>query len=566
MSTPGSTGRLGPVFAGIWLFFLLNPLLEGWAHRDELRGVRRHGQHARVRGASTCRCGCGPAPTASGSSTPRRSAGPLPYLGALVGLGALTVACVGEPGMACVVYISVACVMVFPFRVAAPIVAALVVGTIALGAREDWGSQVGTAFGIMAAVGGGLRPTRGDDPQHRPRQRPAENARLAVDNERTRFARDLHDILGHSLTVITVKAELAQKLLDVDVDRARAEIADLERLSRDALTDVRRAVEGYRDITLPGELVRARVALRAAEIDADLPNSTDDVPSELRELFAWTVREGVTNVIRHSGARHCEVRLTADQRRGARRRPRDPLADAARARGWPGCASGPADVGATVVTRELSPGFSLSVVRLVTIRLLLADDQALVRGALSALLSLESDLEVVAEVGTGDAVVPAVLEHHPDVALLDVEMPGLDGIAATAEVRRASPRHPGADRDDVRPAGLPAPRAAGRRRRVRRQGHPGGPAGRRRTPRARRPPRRRPGAGHRLARGRRVTADPAGDRGAARRPGRLVGGRDRPEAVPLRGHGPQPPLLGDRQDRRLNRAEAVITADGNGWL
>ncbi|MDX6359852.1 MAG: two-component system, NarL family, response regulator DesR, partial [Nocardioidaceae bacterium] len=74
-----------------------------------------------------------------------------------------------------------------------------------------------------------------------------------------------------------------------------------------------------------------------------------------------------------------------------------------------------------------------------TIRLLLADDQALVRGALSALLSLESDLEVVAEVASGDAVVPAVLEHRPDVALLDVEMPGLDGISAAAEVRRVAP-------------------------------------------------------------------------------------------------------------------------------
>lgn len=74
-----------------------------------------------------------------------------------------------------------------------------------------------------------------------------------------------------------------------------------------------------------------------------------------------------------------------------------------------------------------------------TIRLLLADDQALVRGALSALLGLEPDLEVVAEVGSGSEVVPAVLEHHPDVALLDVEMPGLDGIAATAEVRRTTP-------------------------------------------------------------------------------------------------------------------------------
>ncbi|HEY9394078.1 MAG TPA: response regulator transcription factor, partial [Nocardioides sp.] len=74
-----------------------------------------------------------------------------------------------------------------------------------------------------------------------------------------------------------------------------------------------------------------------------------------------------------------------------------------------------------------------------TIRLLLADDQALVRGALSALLGLEPDLEVVAEVGSGSEVLPAVLEHRPDVALLDVEMPGLDGIAATAEVRRATP-------------------------------------------------------------------------------------------------------------------------------
>ncbi len=74
-----------------------------------------------------------------------------------------------------------------------------------------------------------------------------------------------------------------------------------------------------------------------------------------------------------------------------------------------------------------------------TIRLLLADDQALVRGALAALLSLETDFEVVTQVGAGDQVVPAALEHMPDVALLDVEMPGMDGIAATAFLRSAAP-------------------------------------------------------------------------------------------------------------------------------
>jgi len=73
------------------------------------------------------------------------------------------------------------------------------------------------------------------------------------------------------------------------------------------------------------------------------------------------------------------------------------------------------------------------------VRLLIADDQALVRGALSALLGLEPDLEVVAEVGRGDEVLPAALEHRPDVCLIDVEMPGMDGIEATAAVRRALP-------------------------------------------------------------------------------------------------------------------------------
>ena len=93
------------------------------------------------------------------------------------------------------------------------------------------------------------------------------------------------------------------------------------------------------------------------------------------------------------------------------------------------------------------------------IRLLLADDQALVRGALAALLDLETDLEVVAQVGRGDEVVEAARAHAADVALLDVEMPGLDGIAAAAALRGAVPGVPVADRHHVRAARLRAARA-----------------------------------------------------------------------------------------------------------
>jgi two-component system sensor histidine kinase DesK len=138
-------------------------------------------------------------------------------------------------------------------------------------------------------------------------------AELAVQEERNRFARDLHDILGHSLTVITVKAELAGKLIEANPGRAAAEVADVESLARAALADVRAAVAGYRELSLAGELVSARTALQAAEIKADLPTTMDEVPEAGRELFAWVVREGVTNVVRHSGAKRCTIKIDSHQ-------------------------------------------------------------------------------------------------------------------------------------------------------------------------------------------------------------------------------------------------------------
>lgn len=136
-------------------------------------------------------------------------------------------------------------------------------------------------------------------------------AALAVGAERERLARDLHDILGHSLTTITVKAGAARRLLETGQGEARAidEIRDVEALSRAALSDVRATVSEYREVSLAGELAGARAALRAADIDADLPRAVDDVDPAHQAVFGYVVREAVTNAIRHSGASRVTVTL-----------------------------------------------------------------------------------------------------------------------------------------------------------------------------------------------------------------------------------------------------------------
>ena len=136
-----------------------------------------------------------------------------------------------------------------------------------------------------------------------------EIRRLATTAERERIARDLHDLLGHTLTLITVKAELAARLAERDVAAAAGEIRELERISRDALRQVREAVGGYRSGGLTGELVNARVALDAARVQLVRDIDGTGCPPSHDELFALVLREAVTNIVRHAGARHCWVEL-----------------------------------------------------------------------------------------------------------------------------------------------------------------------------------------------------------------------------------------------------------------
>jgi two-component system sensor histidine kinase DesK len=148
------------------------------------------------------------------------------------------------------------------------------------------------------------------------RETRAELARMAVADERLRIARDLHDLLGHSLSLITLKAELAGRLLDADPERAAREVADLERVARRSLGEVRAAVTSYRQPALAAELAAARHMLAAAGMDCQVhAPASIELPPATDALLAWTVREGATNVVRHSGARTVTitVSITAEE-------------------------------------------------------------------------------------------------------------------------------------------------------------------------------------------------------------------------------------------------------------
>ena len=140
-----------------------------------------------------------------------------------------------------------------------------------------------------------------------------EIARLAVTNERLRIARDLHDLLGHNLSLIALKSELAGRLLTAAPERAATEIGDVEQVARTTLDEVREAVAAYRQPALAGELQAAGELVAAAGIDFHYEGderTRGSLPPAIEATLAWAIREGVTNVIRHSRAQRCTVRVT----------------------------------------------------------------------------------------------------------------------------------------------------------------------------------------------------------------------------------------------------------------
>ena len=246
-----------------------------------------------------------------GLTWPSRLGLSLIIIGALTASGAALG--VGSPGLQLVVFLAVVLAFSLPWQAAiGPI--AILTGTLFLIPRmiPSWSASEDAWIALLVA-GGACTFGRYIMEQRRvARILEQRTHELEINEERNRMARDMHDILGHSLTVIALKSELAARLVDVAPDQTRVELDEVQSLARSALADVRATVNSYRELSLTGELARATSVLTSAGIRADLPLTVEAVDPELRELFAWVVREGVTNVVRHARASHCKVELTSD--------------------------------------------------------------------------------------------------------------------------------------------------------------------------------------------------------------------------------------------------------------
>ncbi|MFE6970697.1 sensor histidine kinase [Isoptericola sp. NPDC057653] len=314
---PWARRRIGLLVSVVWVVFLAEPLTASLdAENLALRVVGVLG----VLGVAGIFAGTVLTLQRRGR-VPRRAATVL----IVVQIACVALSCLAahEHGLVGLVFVCVTAIYSLGGRPALWIVAASIVVMLVLPrVLPGWAPEDGNALAVVLASAAVYGFTQVIDRNRRLIAAQQELADLAVARERERIARDMHDVLGHSLTVISVKAELAAKLLAAagtapvgaassPTARAAAEVADIQDLARGALADVRGTVAGARRVTLAGELAAARTALDAAGVAAELPGTVDAVPAERRELFAWVLREGTTNVLRHSGATRVVVTLTA---------------------------------------------------------------------------------------------------------------------------------------------------------------------------------------------------------------------------------------------------------------
>lgn len=300
-------GRWGWLYGGIWLFFFLFPLVEVWTSDRtlpaQLAATGLIGAFCLVyvvtlRGAV--------AEVVQGSFARAQRRGIL-GLTVLIALAVALAAMIGSNSMTTLPFLVSLPVFFLPWR-AMWATSLTIFGLGILGSLLAWGFwPASMLWGISVLVLGMSVMSRYLEESQEAAQEVANQ--LSLTEERERVARDVHDVLGHSLTVVTVKTELAARLIDVDPERAKQEMAQVQDLARQALAEIRATVGGLRVARLAEEVDSARVALDSAGIEAELPQDLSVVDPRHRITLAWVVREAVTNVVRHSRASRCRVEL-----------------------------------------------------------------------------------------------------------------------------------------------------------------------------------------------------------------------------------------------------------------
>ena len=293
-----------------------------------------------------------------------------------------------------------------------------------------------------------------------------EHARLSVAEERLRFARDLHDVLGRNLSLIAVQSELAAELARRGDQDAAGQMLEVRQVAHESLREMRAVVSGYRTADLGTELAGAQDVLRSAGMSCRVIGDAAGLPADVQAALGWVIREGTTNIIRHSDATACTIELHTLDSPGAPRavtlrmdndRVHTPAAGSGGS-GLAGLGERLAGLGGSITTGHPRNGHfrleaSLPVRRRsgaarpgparhrchtrdarAVIRVLLADDENLIRTALASLLAIQEDLQVVAQAASGDEALAMARRHRPDVAVLDLQMPGLDGIAVAEQL------------------------------------------------------------------------------------------------------------------------------------
>ncbi|MEV6752393.1 sensor histidine kinase [Streptomyces sp. NPDC051214] len=196
-----------------------------------------------------------------------------------------------------------------------PAAFALSITAAVVGGLKDGWDAAGIAYGTFISVMVTAAILALSETVKELRSTREELARSAVEKERLRFSRDLHDLLGHTLSVIVVKAEATRRLAPRDLDAALGQVSDIESVGRQALTEIREAVTGYREGSLATELDRARDLLDAAGIEAVVRQSGPPLAPQTAALLGWVVRESATNVVRHARASRCEIEVTGTAER-----------------------------------------------------------------------------------------------------------------------------------------------------------------------------------------------------------------------------------------------------------